>query len=140
MREFIRTYLSSTAIFFMVIVLVSTGINFISGFENTNNLFFPEVFIYLLVCDLVDYILSEFSFQKSWQYHLAHVSVIYILFLIFSFFCSWFLFSLRGVLQGTVIFGCIYFMVKHYYTVMETAEAAEINSMLISRPADDNDA
>lgn len=138
MREFIRTYLSSTAIFFMVIVLVSTGINFISGFENTKNLFFPEVFIYLVICDLVDYILSGFSFQKGWQYHLTHVSVLYTLFLIFSFLCGWFLFSLQGIFQGTVIFGCIYFMVKHYYTVTETAEAKEINSLLISRPAGDN--
>lgn len=139
MKEFIRTYLSSTAIFFMVIVLVSTGINFITGFENTKNLFFPEVFIYLVICDLADYILSEFSFQKNWQYHLTHITVIYILFLIFSFLCGWFLFSLKGFLLGTLIFGFIYFMVKHYYTVMETAEAEEINFLLISRQSDYNE-
>ncbi len=130
MREFVRTYFTSTAIFYTIIVLTTAAINMAGGYERISNISLLEMFIYLILCDIADYFFRYISFRKSWHYSIAYAAAIYALLLAFGYPCGWFEFSVKGLLEITVIFALIYCMIKGYYAIIETKEADEINEML----------
>ena len=78
MNKFLRTYLPAFSMAFTFIILYATISNIIAGYSKDRFCFFIlQVFVYLMVSVIVDWLLSFIDFSKYIYHFIAELIILY---------------------------------------------------------------
>lgn len=78
MNKFLRTYLPAFSMAFTFIILYATISNIIAGYSKDRFCFFIlQVFVYLMVSVIVDWLLSFIDFSKYIHHFIAEMIILY---------------------------------------------------------------
>lgn len=78
MNKFLRTYLPAFSMAFTFIILYATISNIIAGYSKDRFCFFIlQVFVYLMVSVIVDWLLSFIDFSKYIYHFIAEMIILY---------------------------------------------------------------
>ena len=76
MNKFLRTYLPAFSMAFTFIILYATISNIIAGYSKDRFCFFIlQVFVYLMVSVIVDWLLSFIDFSKYIYHFIAEINI-----------------------------------------------------------------
>ena len=121
MNKFLRTYLPAFSMAFTFIILYATISNIIVGYSKDRFCFFIlQVFVYLMVSVIVDWLLSFIDFSKYIHHFIAELIILYPITIGVAFNITW--------------YSCVYILIMiaiHcYFYYISKRQADEINNFL----------
>ena len=133
MNKVWNTYISRVALTFTLAVLFTVLFNLINGNTQGDYIFLLELFGFITFIEILDYLLTKFSFKSRLAYLSLEFTTMYIFFFAFSFWGHWFNFTGMGLILFSFIFLILFLLVHLYYYFALKSEAETINNKLIKR-------
>ena len=128
MKNLFFVRIPSTCICFTLIILATALNNLFYGAEVP---LFPIVlFVWILVCQAIDWLFSFINFKSWLQYCLTESIVLYAGSLAVALLFHWISFSAYHLVSFTVIFSIVDIAVFRYFKHRQKLLAEEINEML----------
>ena len=121
MNKFLRTYLPAFSMAFTFIILYATISNIIAGYSKDRFCFFIlQVFVYLMVSVIVDWLLS----------FIAEMIILYPITIGVAFIGKWFAFSAINITWYSCVYILIMIAIHCYFYHISKRQADEINKFL----------
>ena len=133
MNKVWNTYISRVALTFTLAVIFTVLFNLINGNTQGDYVFLLELLGFITFIEIIDYLLTKFSFKSRVAYLSLEFTTMYICFLVFSFWGHWFNFTGVGIILFSFIFLILFLLVHLYYYFALKSEAETINNKLIKR-------
>lgn len=130
MEKIWKVYLPSLALTFTAVVLCTSVLNLLEGYEALSNWWILQLFGYILVVEMLDALLGRIEFRSYRGYFLTEAVISYGWMLAFGYFGNWFSFTGGMLLYITVLFFLIFGGVHIYFCRRAKNDADEINRML----------
>lgn len=130
MERILKTYMPSAALTFTLTLLVTCIWNLCSGYEFLSSWWILQVLGFIVIVEIMDYLLGMINFQRYWTYFLAETLLAYGVMLIFAYFGGWFSFTPGRIFEVTVIFFIICFCIHGYFRKRAERNVEEINCIL----------
>lgn len=131
MKKQLLTRISAVCTNFTLVVLGSVIYNMLKGYSSG----WPTLllFVWLVLFQAVDYLLSLIPFRTCRQYRLCRMAANYLLVLAIWWWMSWLPHTLWGFLFFTVIYFAFFKLIQSICHAWRQAEADEINHTLEQR-------
>ena len=131
MNKFLRTYLPAFSMAFTFIILYATISNIIVGYSKDRFCFFIlQVFVYLMVSVIVDWLLSFIDFSKYIHHFIAEMIILYPITIGMAFIGKWFAFSAISITWYSCVYILIMIAIHCYFYYISKRQADEINNFL----------
>ena len=128
-------HVPSTAICFTLTILCASVLNLLDGYEYQSNRWIVEVFVYIVVMQIVDIALGKIEFKKYITYFVAETALGYLLlFGVFGYFGNWFSYTPGRIVQVAVMYLLICMYIHFYFYRRARNKADEINALLKELP------
>lgn len=129
MKKEILSRLPNVCILFILVLLGTALLNIWAGYGSSG---WPVVmvFVWLVLFQAVDYLLSMIPFKSCRQYRVCAVAVNYVLVFAAWYWMGWLALTPRGILFFSLNYLIFYRMMQRYYEARQRAAAAEINRQL----------
>lgn len=131
MKNILFVRIPSTCICFTVIVLGNIGLNLLWG-DNSFS-FLLVLFLWLIVCQLIDVLISKIEFRKWSHYFVVESMILYLLSLFFFHVFIWDDKNIARFLSFTAIFLITDVFVFWYFRKRQEIQAEEINQLIRAR-------
>ena len=131
MKNILFTRIQSTCICFTLIVLGNWGFNLLCA--NETSFFCLIVFVWLIVCQFIDFLISKIEFRKWSHYCIAESAVFYLLSLLFFRLFVWDGMDASIWITFTVIFLVTDGFIFWYFRKRQEIQAQEINELIRAR-------
>lgn len=131
MKNLLFVRIPSLCICFTLITLTDVLLGIIRG--DRTSLYIPILFLWLILCQAIDFFVSKIDFHKWLHYCIAESLILY--FVSLAFWRIFFWSSLTGgqLLYFTVIFLITDIFVFSYFRKRQKIQADEINALLSER-------
>lgn len=133
MRQFLGIYTSRAALIFSLAVIFTVLINLLRGNTQGNYVFLLELLGFVVVLEIIDYFISKLRFPSRFIYIASEFTIMYVSFLIFSYWGHWFSFHVEHLIFFTFVFLALFSLVHFYYHITLNHEAAAINRKLMKK-------
>ena len=133
MNKVWNTYISRVTLTFTLSVLFTVIFNLINRNTQGDYIFLLKLFGFIAFIEIIDYLLTKFSFKSRLAYLSLEFTTMYFCFLVFSFWGHWFNFTGVGIILFSFIFLILFLLVHLYYYFALKSEAETINNKLIKR-------
>lgn len=131
MNKFLRTYLPAFSMAFTFIILYATISNIIVGYSKDRFCFFIlQVFVYLMVSVIVDWLLSFIDFSKYIHHFIAELIILYPITIGVAFIGKWFAFNAINITWYSCVYILIMIAIHCYFYHISKRQADEINKFL----------
>ena len=130
MKLILKTYIPSACITFTLTALFTCTSNLLQGNIGIYNHWFLQMFAFIVIIDVLDFILGYVNFNSYSAYFITEFILTYIAMLLFGYFCNWFSFTVQSLLVISIIFLVVFSCVHSYFYKMSRIQADEINSLL----------
>lgn len=131
MNKFLRTYLPAFSMAFTFIILYATISNIIAGYSKDRFCFFIlQVFVYLMVSVIVDWLLSFIDFSKYIYHFIAEMIILYPITIGVAFIGKWFAFNAINITWYSCVYILIMIAIHCYFYHISKRQADEINKFL----------
>lgn len=130
MKLLLKTYLPSASITFTAVVLFTAAMNLADGFSSLKNSWLLELFAFVLLADLLDFLLGKINFKSYPVYFLTEGVLFYLIMLCAGYFLGWFVFTPIMLLKVTAVFLLVFCLVHLYFRRLSRQTANEINASL----------
>lgn len=128
MKHLFWNRIPSICICFTLIVLSSFLVNTVYGVETSS---FPVVmFVWILICQVIDWLVSFINFKSWWGYCLTESLILYAASFAVGVVLRWFALESAGILTFTAIFVVVDMLVFWYFRYRQKLVADEINAYL----------
>lgn len=131
MKNILFVRIPSTCICFTVIVLGNIGLNLLWGDNSFSVLL--VLFLWLIVCQLIDVLISKIEFRKWSHYFVVESIILYLLSLLFFHVFIWDDKNIARFLSFTAIFLITDVFVFWYFRKRQEIQAEEINQLIRAR-------
>lgn len=128
MKNLISTRIPSTCICFTLIVIGSMVFNLLQGDDSL--LPFLILFAWLIVCQLIDLLISKIEFRKWSHYCITESVILYLLSLFFFRLFVWKSMDISIWVSFTVIFLITDGFIFWYFHKRQEIQATEINELI----------
>lgn len=129
-KRFLEIYLPSITLTFTAVILCTSVLNLIQGYEGLSYRWILQLCGYILVVEAVDVVLGKIEFRSYLGYFLTEAVISYGCMLAFGYFGNWFSFTAGTLFTITVMFFLIFGAVHTYFFQRAKSNADEINQML----------
>lgn len=133
MNKIWNTLLFRATLSFTLAVIFSALYNLATGHPQGDYLFLLEIFGLIVCLEIIDYALSYVPFHSRIIYLCTEFTLMYVCFLIFSFWGHWFGFSPTKLILFSSTFLVMFLLLHVYYHFLLKTEAIDINNNLIKR-------
>ena len=131
MNKFLRTYLPAFSMAFTFIILYATISNIVAGYFKEGFCFFiVQVFVYLMVSVIVDWLLSFIDFSKYIYHFVVEMIILYPITIGVAFIGKWFAFSAINITWYSCVYILIMIAIHFYFYHLSKRQADEINNFL----------
>lgn len=128
MKHLFWNRIPSVCICFTLIILCSVVVNMAYGVQTSG---FPVVmFGWILVCQVIDWLISFINFKSWWRYWLTESMILYMASFAVGVVLRWFVLEPAGILTFTVIFLVVDALIFWYFHYRQKLVAEEINAYL----------
>lgn len=128
MKHLFWNRIPSVCICFTLIILCSVVVNMAYGVQTSG---FPVVmFGWILICQVIDWLISFINFKSWWRYWLTESMILYMASFAVGVVLRWFVLELAGILTFTVIFLVVDALIFWYFHYRQKLVAEEINAYL----------
>ncbi len=128
MKHLFWNRIPSVCICFTLIILCSVVVNMAYGVQISG---FPVVmFGWILICQVIDWLISFINFKSWWRYWLTESMILYMASFAVGVVLRWFVLELAGILTFTVIFLVVDALIFWYFHYRQKLVAEEINAYL----------
>lgn len=132
MKNVIRTYIPSISIAFTCSIIISAIINIANG--NDSNGYFSfilQLLFFLITTSFIDIIICKTPIANFYSsYLIVEAIILYIYFMVVSYFFHWFTFHTQNVVTYTLTFLLIYIAIQYYFHKLYQQEANQINELI----------
>lgn len=132
MKKALCKHISRISLIFSAAVIAATLSNLLNGHLNKHYYYLLELFGFVIAIEAVYSLLAKIPFKSKLIYSIVNFSIMYLIFMIFSYFGSWLSFTISGFMLSTGIFLVIYGIISYYYSYTLKKDAIEINEKLTS--------
>ena len=133
MKKMIIFRIQAISFYFTVTVLIASLSNLLEGFSSMSNLGLVEMFGFIVLCNVVDIFINQIDFKSYFSYLFTESCIIYILFLLFSYFTNWFAFTPIHFVRVTLLFILITTIGYYYFYQRHKMNSDEVNQLLQER-------
>lgn len=130
MKRILKFYLPGGAIVFMLTIVCSALSNCIQGYEAMGNKGILQVFGFVVLAEIVLYLLEKVDFKSYKMFFLTETGILYVLLLICSYLGNWFTFHVGRILWVTIVYLGISVYMHYYFYRINKMKADELNEML----------
>ena len=128
MKRLFWNRIPSVCICFTLIVLCSVVVNMAYGVQTSG---FPVVmFGWILICQVIDWLISFINFKSWWRYWLTGSMILYMASFAGGAVLRWFVLEPAGILTFTAIFLVVDALIFWYFHYRQKLVAEEINAYL----------
>lgn len=128
MKHLFWNRIPSVCICFTLIILCSVVVNMAYGVQTSG---FPVVmFGWILICQVIDWLISFINFKSWWRYWLTESMILYMASFAVGVVLRWFVLEPAGILTFTVIFLVVDALIFWYFHYRQKLVAEEINAYL----------
>lgn len=128
MKHLFWSRIPSVCICFTLIILCSVVVNMAYGVQTSG---FPVVmFGWILICQVIDWLISFINFKSWWRYWLTESMILYMASFAVGVVLRWFVLEPAGILTFTVIFLVVDALIFWYFHYRQKLVAEEINAYL----------
>lgn len=131
MKSILFTRIPSTCICFTLIVIGNLGFNLLWG--NEVSPFWMILLVWLIVCQVIDLLVSKIEFRKWSHYCIAESAVLYLLSLLFFRLFVWDKMDISILVSSTLIFLVTDGFIFWYFHKRQEIQAQEINELIRAR-------
>lgn len=131
MKNFLWNRIPSFCICFTLIVLGNWILNMLWGGQTS--LFLPVLFVWLVMCQVIDMLIDKIEFRKWIHYFLTESAVLYLLSLLISRVFFWDSMDTSIWISFTVIFAITDGFIFWYFRKRQEIQAKEINQIIQER-------
>lgn len=133
MKKMILFRIQAISFYFTATVLISSLSNLSEGFASMSNLGLVEMFGFIVLCNIVDIFMNKIDFKSYFSYLFTESCIIYMLFLLFSYFTNWFEFTPIRLIHVTLLFILITAIGYYYFYQRHKMTSDEVNQLLKER-------
>lgn len=133
MKKTIMSKLSFIFPYYTIIILATTIYNLLSGFTKIRTAWFIELFIFLIIFNIIDCALMKIEFKNYLTSVITEATIGYFLFLTVSYIWDWIQFTPTNLLSVTLLFTVIVVIGASYFHYRYKLHLEEINQMLLNR-------
>lgn len=128
MKHLFWNRIPSVCLCFTLIILCSVVVNMAYGVQTSG---FPVVmFGWILICQVIDWLISFINFKRWWRYWLTESMILYMASFAVGAVLRWFVLEPVGILTFTVIFLVVDALIFWYFHYRQKLVAEEINAYL----------
>ena len=130
MKQIFKIYIPSACITFTLTAVLTCISNLLQGNAGIYNAWFLQMFAFIVVIDVLDFVLGYINFKSYLAYFATEFVLAYIAMLGFGHLGHWFSFTLQNLVLISIIFIIVYGSVHFYFYKMSHMQAEEINNLL----------
>ncbi len=130
MKQIFKIYIPSACITFTLTAVLTCISNLLQGNAGIYNAWFLQMFAFIVVIDVLDFVLGYINFKSYLAYFATEFVLAYIAMLGFGYLGNWFSFTLHNLIITSIIFVIVYSSVHSYFYKMSHMQAEEINNLL----------
>ncbi len=126
-----KIFITSTALSFMYAALFRSAFNLICGYEDSSNIFYLQLILYLVTVGTINLLFLKMPFKNYLTFAVTEGLVMYPVFLAASYLFNWFSFrDWQAFLLMSLCFAGIYSLVVWHFYSRDRKEADDINSLI----------
>nr|WP_319487750.1 DUF3021 family protein [uncultured Caproiciproducens sp.] len=133
MNKMWNVYLSRAAAAFTASFVFTALFNMMQGNMQGNYIFSLELLGFIVVIEIIDYVMAKFQFKSQAIYFISVFTLMYLCFLAFSYFGNWFRFTIGHFFLFSLVFVILFLLLHLYYRLALKSDAANINNKLKKR-------
>lgn len=133
MKKEWNVYICRAALTFTAATIFTAVFNILNGNMQGDYGFLLELFGFIAILGVIEFILSKFRFRSRARYLAAEFITMYSCYLVFSYFGYWFRFTPGHILLFSFIFVMLFWLLHLYYYFTLRKEADDINGKLEKR-------
>lgn len=130
MERMLKIYLPSAALTFTGVMLCTSVMNLLAGYEALSNRWILQVLGYIVSVEVLDCLLGRVAFKRYAVYFAVEAVAAYLLMLACAYAGKWFSFDIGEVIRVSILFFAIMGGIHAYFYRMAKSRANEINRML----------
>lgn len=128
MKKEILSRLTTVCILFTMVLLCSCLLNIFAGYRSSWMVVL--VFVWLVVFQVADYLISLIPFRTCRQYRIFSTVVNYVLIFLAWFWMGWVTLNVWSILAFSLCYLIFYRLIQLYFDAKRQAEAADFNRQL----------
>lgn len=126
-----KIFITSTALSFMYAALFRSAFNLLCGYEDSSNIFYLQLLLYLVITEAVNYLLLKVPFKTYLSFSITEGVVLYPVFLTASYLFDWYSFrDWKMIFFMSLCFAGIYTLVVWHFYNRDKKEADDINNLI----------
>ena len=134
MKRIRKVYIPAVTISFTMVMVLASVVKFlqhddIDGFA----VFAIELFGYLIVTEVVDWLLCRIDFKSYFSHFLVESIALYPIMMVFAFRGRWFGFRPSNIIMATCIFLLVIAYIHYHFYQLDKADSERINTLLRDR-------